>query len=83
MRELALTLKHEFPGGLAGPAAALIVRAPRVCWAVVEWSDGDVRRWCQTMRYPKGWVVDAHDGTPDDFAKRVFRGGPGFLRTAP
>ena len=46
-------------------------------WAVVEWSEGDVRRWCQTMRYPTGWVVDAHDGTPDDFAKRVFRGGPG------
>lgn len=29
------------------------------------------------MRYPSGWVVDAHDGTPDDFAKRAFRGGPG------
>ncbi|WP_126688338.1 hypothetical protein [Nocardioides ferulae] len=29
------------------------------------------------MRYPTGWVVDAHDGTPDGFAKRVYRGGPG------
>lgn len=46
-------------------------------WALVEWSGEDVRRWCQTMRYPTGWVVDAHDGTPDDFAKRVFRGEPG------
>lgn len=34
-------------------------------WAVVEWADGDVRRWCQTMRYPTGWVVDAHDGNPE------------------
>ena len=33
------------------------------------------------MRYPTGWVVDAHDGTPDDFAKRVFRGNPGDYRS--
>lgn len=42
-------------------------------WAVIEWSSGEVRGWCQTMRYPTGWVVDAHDETPDDFAKRVYR----------
>ncbi len=46
-------------------------------WAVVEWAGGDVRRWCQTMRHPSGWVVDAHDGTANDFAMRVFRGAPG------
>lgn len=46
-------------------------------WAVLEWATGDVRRWCQTMRYPSGWVVDAHAGSPDDFAKRVYRGSPG------
>lgn len=45
-------------------------------WAVVE-RDGEVRRWCQTMRHQDGWVVDAHDGTHRDFAKRVFRGESG------
>ena len=50
-------------------------------WAVFEWSAGDTRRWCQTMRYPTGWVVGAHDGTPDDFAKRVFRLAPATTRS--
>lgn len=47
-------------------------------WAVIQWSTGGVRRWCQTMRHPSGWVVEAHDGTPDDFAKRVYRGAAGL-----
>lgn len=47
-------------------------------WAIVEWQRGDVRRWCQTMRHPGGWVVEAHDGTPEDWSQRVFRGSPGL-----
>lgn len=43
---------------------------------LVEWSGDNVRRWCQKMCNPTGWCVDAHDGTPDDFVKRVFRGEP-------
>jgi hypothetical protein len=46
-------------------------------WAVIEWSGGAVRRWCQTMRHLTGWIVDAHDGAPDDFARRVYRRAAG------
>ncbi len=31
------------------------------------------------MRYPTGWVVDAHHGTDSDFAERVYRGSPDDL----
>ena len=31
------------------------------------------RRWCQTVRYPTGWVVDARHGTDSDSARRALR----------
>lgn len=34
-------------------------------------------RWGQTMRVDVGWIVEVHDGSGEDFARRVFRGEPG------
>ncbi|HQY97552.1 MAG TPA: hypothetical protein PLU83_11245 [Phycicoccus sp.] len=69
------------PRGRPGPAvrnaehlAVLVSLIPGPGeWAVIEWRGHPGKGWCQTMRYAGGWVVEVHDGTPEDWAQRVYR----------
>jgi len=44
---------------------------------VVDGGPSRQHRWGQTMRVEGRWFVEVHDGSADDYARRVFRGEPG------
>lgn len=61
VEELALLASHLGTGKFAG----------------VERTRRGVRRWSQTLCVKREWIVEVHDGTSDEVAQRVFRGGTG------
>ena len=44
-------------------------------WAVISLPADADARWAQVMRLDEEWIVEVHDGTPQDWASRVLHQG--------